>query len=561
VSTAALQATSSRHGDSLPTRVSRGSLQRARSGNGKSIGKRERDTINERAHAHDSLAAIQVVLLAQESGYSLRPEQLLQYPTIAELAASAPTMPPARAEQGLLQGEVPLTAPQLYLLEHADDPRKFCTILTLRPRERLAAPLLARAVEYVVRQHDALRLRTDCDGRRWVQRHLGVDEMLPAFRRGTPADGSDVVAVQDAISEAADAFLQPGSPGIAVRVAGAGRDVEALVVALHFLVSDAVSWRLVLEDLDRACRQLGEGRPIQLPAKTSSYRDWAEARLRLADASETLEDSAYWLGLPWSGAAPVVLDGAGGDRETQGSRATLRVTLATDETASLLRAARTRQVPVSELVLAAVIAALRGRSPGDCLAMMITGHGRETSGDLDLSRTAGCFVNAYPVVFEIPRAVDVAQVATAVHGCLRSVPRGGRSFGLLRYLGRSARAESIRELPIPDASFNYRGRFATPDESWLSLAGTAEEAIIERLPARHSLEISAAIVGGRLGVDWEFGEAPHRGAMVEALVPEFLAAMRKLLPDGSSAWISARATVQPVTSASESARAERELRP
>src|SRR3712207_7664925 len=44
--------------------------------------------------------------------------------------------------------------------------------------------------------------------------------------------------------------------------------------------SDAVSWRVLLEDLETAYTQLAGGQTLQLPAKTTSWKAWAE---RLAE--------------------------------------------------------------------------------------------------------------------------------------------------------------------------------------------------------------------------------------------------------------------------------------
>src|SRR5436309_3236360 len=67
----------------------------------------------------------------------------------------------------------------------------------------------------------------------------------------------------------------PRSP----RWPAAWRSRPVVVLAAHHLVVDGVSWRILLEDLDTAYRQLVAGRPVDLGVKTTSFRDWA-ARLR-----------------------------------------------------------------------------------------------------------------------------------------------------------------------------------------------------------------------------------------------------------------------------------------
>ncbi|MDF5813224.1 condensation domain-containing protein [Pseudomonas aeruginosa] len=54
---------------------------------------------------------------------------------------------------------------------------------------------------------------------------------------------------------------------------------QRLLLVIHHLVVDGVSWRILFEDLQTAYRQLLVGQAVELPAKTSAFRDWAE-RLR-----------------------------------------------------------------------------------------------------------------------------------------------------------------------------------------------------------------------------------------------------------------------------------------
>lgn len=49
-----------------------------------------------------------------------------------------------------------------------------------------------------------------------------------------------------------------------------------LVLIVHHLAVDGVSWRILLEDLNIAWTQQQDGRPIALPRPGTSFRQWAE---------------------------------------------------------------------------------------------------------------------------------------------------------------------------------------------------------------------------------------------------------------------------------------------
>src|SRR5262249_49617979 len=52
-----------------------------------------------------------------------------------------------------------------------------------------------------------------------------------------------------------------------------------LFLVAHHLVVDAVSWRILLDDLDVAYARAVRGEPVDLGAKTTSFQDWS-TRLR-----------------------------------------------------------------------------------------------------------------------------------------------------------------------------------------------------------------------------------------------------------------------------------------
>ncbi|MHC5731727.1 MAG: condensation domain-containing protein, partial [Nostoc sp.] len=49
-----------------------------------------------------------------------------------------------------------------------------------------------------------------------------------------------------------------------------------LLVIIHHLAIDGVSWRILLSDLETIYQQLITQQPIQLSAKTTAFIDWAE---------------------------------------------------------------------------------------------------------------------------------------------------------------------------------------------------------------------------------------------------------------------------------------------
>ena len=177
-----------------------------------------------------------------------------------------------------------------------------------------------------------------------------------------------------------------------------------LLVVIHHLVVDGVSWRVLLEDLQRVYEQLAAGVAVELPAKTSSYRQWAAALAEYAGSTALSEQAEYWLGQAEAVVEPLVTAEDG--EQDSGAVGGVVEELSAAYTSRLLKQApEVYHTQINDLLLAALALALqqwRGAEGGETVRVKVNleGHGRhqELSDGLDLSRTVGWFTALYPVV-------------------------------------------------------------------------------------------------------------------------------------------------------------------
>ena len=74
---------------------------------------------------------------------------------------------------------------------------------------------------------------------------------------------------------------------------GGTRSGRLLLIA-HHLVVDAVSWRILVEDLQTAYAQLGKAQAVDLGPRTSALREWTQALQSRAAQSATQAELAHW---------------------------------------------------------------------------------------------------------------------------------------------------------------------------------------------------------------------------------------------------------------------------
>ncbi|MFF2073697.1 non-ribosomal peptide synthase/polyketide synthase [Kitasatospora sp. NPDC058162] len=476
----------------------------------------------------DSILGIRIVSAARRAGLALTPRHLFAHQTLAELARAAEESPnaPGIAEQGPVTGDAPLTPVQHWLFDTLDgDPARLTQSLAFRLAADTDEQLLREALAAVLARHDALRLRYRPlgDGR-WHQYGTapGPAPELPTHHL---ADAAEFEALRGELAGAFDLAAGPLLRAALCRLADDPHPV--LLLAAHHLVVDAVSWRLVLEDLDTAHRALRDGRRPDLGPKTTSFRAWAERLTAHTAAGGFDGELAHWQ-RP-EGAVdttlPTDLDGA----DTAAVEESLTVALDAEQTGRLLQdvpgAYRTRINDVLLCALGRVLARWTGR---DRVAVALEGHGREELLDgVDLSRTVGWFTAVYPVVLDVPRAADTGTVLKAVKENLRAVPHGGLGYGALRHLRRAPGLPAL-----PQLSFNYLGRqdrTSAPGGLLHAPYGPLTGGLDAAARRPHLLDVLGRVADGRLEFTWSYSRERHHRATVERLAAELLAELREIV--------------------------------
>ncbi|MFD3733820.1 non-ribosomal peptide synthase/polyketide synthase [Streptomyces sp. NPDC058632] len=474
----------------------------------------------------DSILGIQIVSAARRAGLALTPRHLFQHQTVAELAAAVeefPAAPTAAAEQGPVVGDVPLTPVQHWLFDTlTGDPARFTQAVSFELAPDTDETLLRAALAAVLEQHDALRMRYEAAGDGGWRQH------------GTPPGATPHLEVHDTpvAPDAAAAGLCAGfdlARGPLFKAALCRADDHrppVLLLAAHHLVVDAVSWRVILEDLDAAHRALRAGATPGLGAKTTSFRAWAE-RLSAHTADGGFDDEIdHWSALR---PTPLPTDLTGGN--TAADEETVTVSLDGEDTRRLLQdvpdAYRTRVNDVLLCALGRVLARWTGQ---DRVVVALEGHGREDLFDgVDLARTVGWFTTMFPVGLDVPRDAGPGAALKTVKENLRAVPHGGVGYGALRHLHPTAGGE----LPgLPQVGFNYLGQ-----QDWNAAEGGLLRAPhgglsggMDRSADRpHLIDVLGRVTGKRLEFTWAYSRRVHRHDTVARLAEETAEELRRIV--------------------------------
>ncbi|MGR3937685.1 non-ribosomal peptide synthase/polyketide synthase [Streptomyces sp. BRA346] len=482
----------------------------------------------------DSILSIQIVSSARRAGIELTPRHLFVHQTVADLAAAAGDVPATAvtAEQGPVVGEVPLTPVQHWLFDTlTESPGHFTQAVSAELTGPVDEDTLRAALDTLLDHHDALRLRFERTGNgHWRQHSVppGGDRVLDVHDLSATDPGLRESAMREAELRIRSGFqLDRGPLFKAVLFLRGGGERPVLSLIAHHLVVDAVSWRILLEDLDTAYRLLDAGRPGSLGRKTTSFRAWSRQVSEHTVAGGFDAELPHWTAAHGSPDLPT--DGEGPN--TAASEETVTVRLDREETRVLLQ-----EVPGAYLtrindVLLCALGRVLGRWTGrDRVLVALEGHGREEIFEgTDLSRTVGWFTSMFPVALDGGAGTGLEEALKTVKERLRAMPGNGLGYGALRHLAPDAPLAGAAD---PQISFNYLGQldWDLPDGGLLhTLRSGLEGDMSPEAPRPHLLDVVGRVEGRKLELAWSYSRDRHHRSTVSRLAEETLDELRAIM--------------------------------
>jgi amino acid adenylation domain-containing protein/non-ribosomal peptide synthase protein (TIGR01720 family) len=461
------------------------------------------------ASGADSITALGLVSAARAAGFAITVADVFAHPTIADLARTLPgPATPGIPESWPRHGAVPPTPMSEWLRLRGGPTNLLAQAAVLFTPSDLILDDLVAALRTLVDHHDALRLRTSGDGSCSITPPASVD--VAALVRRVPAD-TDLDAVVATETRQALQRLDTGCGTVlqAVWLDRGAHERGRLVLVLHHLVVDGVSWRTLLADLPAAWRGARSGRIAALPPAGTPFAVWAERAGQLALAQDVVAELPAWRDVLEPGGRP--FDEVSSVR---GDTGRLQVELPSDVVEPLLsRVCAALGTGPTELMLAALQQAVarwereRAGRTSDAFLVDLESHGRDDARTgLDVTGTVGWFTAQFPLRIDAPATGSHADSALrrlvrCVHEALRALP-SRTGFGLLRYLNPATGPE-LGRAGTPQVLFNYLGRFETGGGDWTPAPeGDPLTALADpESPRDHVLEINALVRDHGTGAD------------------------------------------------------------
>jgi amino acid adenylation domain-containing protein/non-ribosomal peptide synthase protein (TIGR01720 family) len=450
----------------------------------------------------DSIKALQVVARLYPRGIDLQLQQLLKFPTIEALAEMVNSEAIQTIDQAPVTGSMGTTPIQRWFWSlDQKNPHHWNQSVMVRRTEGFDEEMLTAALKELLVHHDALRLVVEDGGR--TMRFAAPEEVEPELQvldvSQTDTPEADILRHANRVQ----AGIRLDRPPLLKAGLFKTTDGDHLLLAIHHLVVDGVSWRILLEDLAAAYQALMKGETVALPPKSHSFKDWGQVLKKLRDSEQIVMELEFWkamLGreidhLPEFDSRQESI----GDDETQAP-----VEFELNETATKMLTRdfkRNFGGDADVVILSALMKTLNRFSGIRRLAITLEGHGRRDVGEgINLSRTVGWFTSLYPLVLDSEPDGDWASMLRRTRRLSAAVPNKGIGYGILRYAGGLSGDEREGLDYQPAVMFNYLGDFkpqaadAPFEFSNLPMGHTVDPANYPH----HPLDITAVKVDGRL---------------------------------------------------------------
>ncbi len=484
----------------------------------------------------DSILSIQVIARANHIGIHLTPKQLFQSPTIAQLAAVAGTAAAIQAEQGVVTGPVPLTPIQRWFFEQDfANPHHWNQSVMLEVKERLDRNLLEQAVRHLMNHHDALRMRFTKTENGWEQYNSGVVDAVPVHWIDLSAtDKNERPAVLEQHAHELQRSLDI-THGPIIRVgyfhAGPG-DTDRLLIIIHHLVVDGVSWRILVEDLETLYTQLKGGKPLSLPPKTTSFKEWGLKLQEYATTDQIRLEAKFWQRFIL---AHTTSPNDSESLDVEASAEAAHSVFGNELTGRLMHdLTNVFNVRFEEILVAAFFVGYTRWSGKRSVWIDWEGHGRdEILESVDMSRTIGWFTRVCPLRLNLGSAITAGDALGEVKEQMRAIPNNGIGYGLLRYLQDGSRQPiDWQAFPKPKISFNYLGQFDAAIDLSSPFAIATESRGNERGPdgkQTHQLDVTAVLHEGNLNVEIAYGRSIYTRESIELLLASVKEAVNQIV--------------------------------
>jgi amino acid adenylation domain-containing protein/non-ribosomal peptide synthase protein (TIGR01720 family) len=467
----------------------------------------------------DSIKSIQICSRLRNEGYILTVKDIFTHPEIKRLKGRL-LRETRVSEQEAVSGRLALSAIQKWFFNEVRNHQNyFNQSVMLFFRQGLSRAELEKIWKKISDHHDSLRSAFVREGGEIYQ----VIDAINSYKEINLFE-KDLQGVENAHEEISlsSTEIQKSLSYEKGKLVGFGLFHESggshLLIVIHHLVIDGVSWRILFEDLEQLVGQLRNGQELTLPMKSDSFMNYREA-IALYETSNAFENSKqFWKQQQMQLADAVRIPG---EITKKHGRASVTFSLDKSQTSELLAASHAAfGTQVNDMLLTALYEAMKTTFGLESIHIEMETHGRTLPGNqpLDVGRTVGWFTSIYPLLLSGGTDNSLGSTLKHIKEQLRKIPHEGQDYLLWRFGEGSANTLKKAQL-----CFNYLGQFDTDiTSSHFVISEVARAADRpEDSTGWYEWEITGLVHKGQLHITISYDRGLYKASQVQDLTSKY----------------------------------------
>ncbi|PJI09448.1 MULTISPECIES: hybrid non-ribosomal peptide synthetase/type I polyketide synthase [Clostridium] len=394
----------------------------------------------------DSIKAIQLASRTKAKGYSFEIEKLYENSTIKDLSKYVKKNE-MEINQQVVKGKVKLTPIQKWFFEEKfQEENHWNQAIMLYKKNGFNIDILNEAFNKIIIHHDALRMIFKKENGEVIQINRGIEEKLYDL---TIYENLEEKEITEKCNEIQSSINLEKGPLVKLGLFKTKLG-DHLLIAIHHLVIDAVSWRILFEDLGRVYTQIEKGEKVTFAEKTTSFKEWSEKQNEYSNSYNIRKQIEYWNSIEAKKVKKLPKDKITRSKEVMSQS----FELGNQYTEDLLKKVnKIYNTEINDVLLAALALTISNWTGNEETLINLEAHGREDIiKDVDISRTVGWFTSQYPVILKAYK--DISDTLKNTKDMLRRIPNKGMSYGIIKYLSK----QNIDCKLKPEICFNYLGQ-------------------------------------------------------------------------------------------------------
>lgn len=476
----------------------------------------------------DSIKAVQIISRIQGSAFELKVKDILTFQSIEQISLHVQLSVSHDAyEQGIVEGEKKLSPIESWFFnQHFDNHNYYNQSVLLKFNREVDVNLLKKAFKKLIEHHDSLRLNYNSSQHTLFYNNTHLDKNFEIEKHQIKLPKVDAFSVNcPPFTDIKGSFDISKSLLIKAAIAQINDTQKLLFITIHHLVTDGLSWRILLEDLYTIYSALENNIPVRLFRKTATLLDWEKALSGYAASERLGVDKKFWHtyeSLNFS----VPVDFETPDWSIKNLHQ-LSGNLNEEETEFLLKGAHSAyKTDVAMLLNMAAALTLKEWTGLNVVVIEQENYGRQLE-SIDTSRTLGWFTAMYPLKLELTADSLGAQIMS-VKEQIKCVPNAGIGYNIKKYYNQPLGNEANQ---LSEIRLNYLGQFGTEMENTLFsfCDGLTGSDIDPKNQMTTKLELNLMVLSGKLVLNVSYNKTAHKEASVIWFIRQFFASLEQIL--------------------------------